>query len=215
MTNQTLDKPEEKRLFGLDLKINRFHLINPIEGELMILKMPTKTRAWIRHSFFFFLVSLVPIFIAVNMLMVSGVGSMMIFFTVVAAIFLFMSGSTIYMAKSKKANWLFAADKLIYTSSFGSKKVIQRENVISIFITETIGKSKGGTEKYVHYGLMLRVKPKGLNFGAYYLFVVDEPDSKETIHANGINKQNAKIAADEALQIAHIIADFWNIPVSV
>jgi len=213
--SHVLDKPEERRLFGLDLTINRYHLITPIEGELLILKLRSKTRAWIWQAFVLFAVGLIPFLIALNMLTVAGVSSMMIFFAVVAFLFFLMSGSTVYMALSKKSSWLFASDKLIYTNSFGSRKVIRRENVISIFVTETVGKSKGGSEKYVRYELMLRVKPKFLNFGAYNLFIVDEPDTRETIFLSGINPASAKVAEEDALQIAHVIAEHWNIPVSV
>jgi hypothetical protein len=67
----------------------------------------------------------------------------------------------------------------------------------------------------LRYELLLRVTPKGLNFGAYNLFLIEEPDTKESVFLNGINTKSAKVAEQDALQIASIIAEYWKIPVSV
>jgi hypothetical protein len=118
----TLDKPSELRLFGLDLKINRFHLINPLEGELMIRKHRTNTYGWIWQSAVLFVIGLLPLLISYNMYTVSGMNSMMIFFAVIGLILILLSGSNTYMALSKKSSWHFSSDRLIYTNSFGGKK---------------------------------------------------------------------------------------------
>lgn len=211
----TLDKSSGFRLFGLDLKINRFHLINPIDGELMICKLRSNTYGWIWQSFVLFIIGLVPLLISYNMYTVVGVDSMMIFFALIGSLLILLSGSNTYMALSKKSSWHFSSNKLIYTNSFGWKKVVKRSDVISVYVSETTGKSRAGIEKYIRYELLLRIKPKGLNFGAYSLFILEEPDTKENVFLNSINTNSAKVAEQDALQIASIIAEYWKIPVSV
>jgi hypothetical protein len=209
----TLAPPNASLGYGLDLKINRFHLVNPHPGELLILKLRSKGIAWIWKAMSLFLVGFVPLWISYDLLTTSGAGSMMIFFAVVGGLFFLAGGGYIHGALSR-SKWLFAPDRLVHTSSFGLKKTLLREDVFSVYITETTGKSKGGSKTYIHYGVELRVKPARLNFGAHTLFYVDEQDSIDSI-MSVVNRKTTAAAKEDALKIATVIAEHWNIPLSV
>jgi hypothetical protein len=196
MSTETLDKPEDKRLFGIDLKIDRYRLINPDKNELLILT---------EKSFNPVLLFFVVLFAGLGTWSIymgatsdsRGVNPLLLLFGWLIcispmAIAIFGAWSMFF----SKAKSHFTETELIDTNMFGRNKIIPRSAVERVYVTYNSTVNQHGRETNGNYTVDVKVP---------YPY---SKDGKITL----ISFQSKSFASREnAHRIAHIIAAHWQL----
>jgi hypothetical protein len=210
---QTLDKPEEKRLFGLDLHINRFHIINPDHGELLIREKKSFDLGTFWAALLFGAMAAFFLYLTFTYWQEGVPFSEWILPFLLGFIPLLITVTAVYALVTNKVQCHFTETELIRTNALGRNKIIPRNHVISVFITKQIN-TANGKESSFNYTVDLRMPTAHYFNGELNLLQIQEKNSIASV-IGGINREAMSLAQQDALQIARVIAEHWNIPVSV
>lgn len=209
----TLDQPHEKRFSGLDLKINRFHIINPDKGELMIQQLKSKGYSWIWITLVFGGLSGFFLFLTIHYYFEERTMMVFLFPGIFVLPGFALIALSLYDKFSDKAKWHFTELELIVTPQYGRKKIVPRADVKSVYIlAKTISYSDGGST--THYSVMLRIPNSRYENGAYTLIQIEKDDVAKT-NVGNINLQSILGPEGESRTIAELISGHWKIPLSV
>jgi hypothetical protein len=210
MTTEILDKPEEKRLAGIDLKINRYHIINPDNGELMITELRSTGISWI---FIFIACGLVGAglcFAGYKAYTENDSLSGLVVASAFGLFFIFIGCFAIFKQFFSKEISHFTTTELIETGTFGKKRFFARDKVKSVFIHET-KRYENGRYKGSDFAVCLRIP--GYNREDHYVLL--NVSNEDTSKNNNPLIPFKYSAESQACAIANTVANHWNIPLSV
>lgn len=219
MNEELIDDPKDdlvsKKPSGneKEIRINRFIISYPFENELLISEH--------RSS---------KLFPFAPVIIFGGMGGFFGFLTIHYGIeepfhaatimcfcfFLFMSGLVAIVLTHHYASsrtYTFDKDEFRYNGLLWFKKRFDREDVKSVFISETITRTQGSSSVNYRFGICLRVPMTQFKDG-YPICDIELKDSwKGAI--NGSDYDSNEQAKIEARHICELIAEHWTIPVSI
>ncbi|MBL7899201.1 MAG: hypothetical protein JNJ99_11760 [Crocinitomicaceae bacterium] len=205
-----LDQPEEKRLHGLDMRLNRYHLYNPDKNELFIQELPASGKSWILVVIFFGAMAIlfgyltIHIYIKEDILIAFLFPGLLVYFSVLIIVF------TILMHYSKRRSRHFTETELIETSFLGRKKIFSRDKISRIYI-EATNHYTNGQYSSTTYTVNVRLNNSKTDF--YKLIVLDNQGSAPKY--NFLSSDSNTRCQKEAMHICEIIAAHWKIPFAV
>jgi hypothetical protein len=208
---QTLDEPEDKRLFGLDLRVNRFRIINPVPDELLILTDKAKNSKTVWYGLGAIAFGGFFVYFLLNDLLVRGFEwngnhSLYVFF----AMFFITPGLVlIYTTYTKRAQWYFTSELLVKTNDFGIKKRYAKNRIKSVYVCEVINSTNGSYTGTDHW-ISLKFK----NGRDTSIMLLDTAAGRNTFLGEMLRPGEIS-TSQEAHIIAKTIADYWQIPFSV
>lgn len=211
MTNQPLDKPEEKRIFGLDLHINKFHIINPDTDQLLISEEKKFDLTVFLAAILFTGMGLFFFYLAYNSYFnyKEGFGGMIL--PLLLGIVPFLLGIfSIRAIFVTKGFWHFYPTDLVMVNSFGRKKIIPKSEVLSIYITKHIT-TEYGQPKSISHSIDLKVNYGISKEGSIQLFYLHEKNSVASFLGE-INTKRLAESHSDAHRLGSLISDHWGIP---
>lgn len=208
-----LDKPEEKRLNGLDLIINHYHIINPDQGELLIREIKKFNLGFLTAAILFGAMAALFVYICADSYEQSGTSTSFLLAAAFATFMLLLASLAVYLLLANNVQCYFTAHEVIATNAFGRKRILPRSAIRSVFITKEIRLVNNRQEGF-NYFVSLRISSQGSSQKDFRLLQIQEKNSPASI-LGGLNSAAMRIAEEEALQIATCISEHWRIPFKI
>ena len=197
-----------------EFRINRYIISYPFEGELKISQMKST-----------------KMFPFLGVILFGGMGGFFGFLTVhygieepfhpatIMCFFfsLFMLGLTSMVLVQHYATsryWMFEKDAFFYKGLLWSEKTIARDNIESTFVTETITRTQGSSDVNYRYDVYLKVPSMSKYKKGYPICDVEIKSTWKNSFGVVDHSANDR-AKSEARQICEVIAEHWQIPLSI